>query len=107
VEQGGFDIRYSPSQFDDLDRDLRAAAQGGYAVCQGFLRVEHLKRSGTAARRGVEAASSGQGNLVKLLARFGASERERMAREQAARVQGEVERARRELEQTLETRPCP
>ncbi len=107
VEQGGFDIRYSPSQFDDLDRDLRAAAQGGYAVCQGFLHVEHLKRSGTAARRGVEAASSGQGNLVKLLARFGASERERMAREQAARVQGEVERARRELEQTLETRPCP
>ncbi len=45
---GGFDIRFSPSQFDDLDRDLRLCLQNKVPVYQGHLRVRHLKRTGVA-----------------------------------------------------------
>ncbi|MGE4290978.1 MAG: glycosyltransferase family 2 protein [Desulfovibrio sp.] len=101
VKSGGFDIRYSPSQFDDLDRDLRDAETGGYAVYQGFLRVEHLKRTGAAARRGGSAAGNALGNLVKLRQAHGPRELERLAGHEADRILAEVRRAEKELGEGL------
>ncbi|SKA94648.1 hypothetical protein SAMN02745704_02598 [Paucidesulfovibrio gracilis DSM 16080] len=107
VERGGFDIRYSPSQFDDLDCDLRAVAQGGYTVCQGWLRVEHLKRSGVAARRAKGAAGNGEGNLVKLRSRFSDRDVQRMATELAQRQEDELQRAHADLTDAWESGACP
>ncbi|MDR3362457.1 MAG: CDP-glycerol glycerophosphotransferase family protein, partial [Desulfovibrio sp.] len=41
---GGFDLRFSPSQFDDLERDLRSCGKGRFCLYQGHLRVRHCRR---------------------------------------------------------------
>ncbi|MGE4553922.1 MAG: glycosyltransferase [Desulfovibrionaceae bacterium] len=66
---GGFDIAFSPTQFDDLDHDLRLGRAGGWACYQGHLTVRHLKNTGQAARRGGVAAGNALGNHLKLQAR--------------------------------------
>jgi GT2 family glycosyltransferase len=40
---GGFDLRFSPSQFDDVDHDLRLLAKGMPAVFQGHCTVGHRR----------------------------------------------------------------
>ncbi|EPR37084.1 putative glycosyltransferase [Desulfovibrio sp. X2] len=70
----GFDIRLSPSQFDDLERDLRQAAAGGFSCYQGHLSVRHMKSAGTAARLGGAAEANARGNRVKLEALHPAEE---------------------------------
>ncbi|NJB67950.1 hypothetical protein GGQ74_001623 [Desulfobaculum xiamenense] len=67
VSAGGFDLQFSPSQFDDLDLDLRLGRMGGYAVYQGHLRVAH--EQGTAAAvfsRSGEMPYGPAGNIYKL-----------------------------------------
>ncbi len=66
---GGFDIRFSPSQYDDLDRDLRRARAGGHAVYQGHLRVLHARLSGALLNVSAQATGVSQGNLLKLAAK--------------------------------------
>ncbi|WP_421900699.1 glycosyltransferase [Maridesulfovibrio sp.] len=62
----GFDIRFSPSQFDDLDRDLRLCLQKTVPVYQGHLRVRHLKRTGAAGATNKKAAAIQIGNQSRL-----------------------------------------
>lgn len=64
---GGFDLRFSPTQFDDVDRDLRAAAKGLPCIYQGHLRVEHIKRSGGGSRASAWARANADGNSQKLV----------------------------------------
>ena len=66
---GGFDIRFSPSQYDDLDRDLRRAQSGGHAAYQGHLRVLHARLSGALLHQDRAATGVSQGNLLKLWAK--------------------------------------
>ena len=66
---GDFDIAFSPTQFDDLDHDLRRAKNGSFAVYQGHLAVRHLKNTGEAARKGGLATGSAFGNHFKLTSR--------------------------------------
>lgn len=42
---GGFDLLFSPSQFDDLDLDLRRLRQGSLAAYLGDVRITHLRES--------------------------------------------------------------
>lgn len=63
---GHFDLRFSPSQFDDLERDLRVALNGGQCIYQGFLNVGHIKRSGLMAGISAWQKANIQGNLSKL-----------------------------------------
>ena len=39
---GGFDLRFSPSQFDDVDHDLRAWKENLKVIYNGHLRIEHF-----------------------------------------------------------------
>lgn len=66
LEGGGFDIRLSPSQYDDLERDIRRAAAGRLAWCQGHLAVRHLKSEGGAAKTDRTAEAGARGNRIKL-----------------------------------------
>ncbi len=77
---GGFDLRFSPSQYDDVAHDIRLGLRGLLPVYQGHLAVEHLQLSGraghVAAREapGAEAADNSReaslagalGNMYKL-----------------------------------------
>ncbi len=63
---GGFDIRFSPSQYDDLDHDLRLLLAGKTPVCQGHLAVIHAKATGGASGEGGRHYGSGFANQFKL-----------------------------------------
>jgi len=71
---GGFDIRFSPSQFDDLERDLRLGLGGGHAVYQGHLAVRHKRSSGALAERSPADIGNATANTHKLLTKHGAEE---------------------------------
>ncbi|MYL84162.1 glycosyltransferase [Desulfovibrio aerotolerans] len=77
---GDFDIRFSPSQFDDLERDMRVFLAGQSAVYQGHLVVGHKRRSGGDARRDRLAGGNAHGNLTKLQAKFDAGDLRRLRR---------------------------
>lgn len=67
---GGFDIRFSPSQFDDLERDLRLAFSGGYAAYQGHLCVRHKRLSGGMAERSRADMGNAAANSHKLMSKY-------------------------------------
>ncbi|MHC1752385.1 glycosyltransferase [Humidesulfovibrio sp.] len=65
-EHGGFDIRFSPTQFDDLDRDLRSAEAGRPAVYAGDVAIAHVQHSSLAKAKGPAAMGQIFGNKIKL-----------------------------------------
>lgn len=71
---GGFDIRFSPSQYDDLDHDLRLSLAGKKIVYQGHLAVEHMKVSGRSVAVDPVSAGSAAGNLRKLQSKYSEKE---------------------------------
>jgi hypothetical protein len=46
LASGPFGIQFSPSQFDDLEHDMRIVLDGREVVYQGHLRVKHMKAVG-------------------------------------------------------------
>ncbi|OLN29562.1 Glycosyl transferase, group 2 family protein [Desulfovibrio sp. DV] len=66
---GGFDIRYSPSQYDDVDHDLRLFLAGTPPVYQGHLTVAHRRPAPALAPVRPEQLAGGQANWHKLVAR--------------------------------------
>ncbi len=70
AELGGFDIRFSPTQFDDLDRDLRSAVAGRPATYAGDLAVAHVQHSSLAKAKGPAAMGQVFGNKIKLEGKF-------------------------------------
>jgi hypothetical protein len=63
---GGFDIRFSPSQCDDIERDLRLCLGGGHVVYQGNLAIGHKRRSGQAAERSTAEVGNATANTHKI-----------------------------------------
>lgn len=76
---GGFDIRFSPSQFDDLERDMRAFAAGEVNFYHGALAVRHVQHSSLGQATDSARQSHIHGNKVKLEHLFERKELERMA----------------------------
>ena len=60
---GGFDIHLSPSQYDDLEHDIRVHGAGFYPVYQGHVQVRHMKRSGKASRTAPKAQANANANM--------------------------------------------
>ncbi|MBI4805802.1 MAG: glycosyltransferase [Desulfovibrio sp.] len=77
-ESGEFDIRFSPTQYDDLDHDLRLAALGHTAVYQGNLAVRHARLSGALLNQNAQATANSTANLHKLAAKHPGDVREKM-----------------------------
>lgn len=82
---GGFMLHFTPTQLDDVERDLRLARQGRRPCYQGLLPVRHLKESGRTARRDRAAFGNWLANRYKLLHRFD--------REALLALQGAMEQA--------------
>lgn len=86
-ESGDFDLRYAPTQYDDVDHDFMLAHAGKTAVYQGAVKVMHKRKSGSAASLSRAARGSGAGNVIKLESKFSASD-----------VSGIIERDMKRLE---------
>ncbi len=70
LEQGGFDLRFTPSQYDDVDHDLRLGLRGAFPVYQGHLIVRHAKRSGRASLTDAAELARANANQFKLQRRL-------------------------------------
>lgn len=69
-----FDLRYSPSQYDDLDHDLMLQLDGQQVVYQGGVKVLHKRRSGADVKVSREARGAAAGNIVKLESKYSTEE---------------------------------
>jgi hypothetical protein len=69
-EGGGFDLRFSPSQYDDLDHDLRLCLEGRFPAYQGHLAVRHMKRTGKASWTGRAEYGNAYANMYKLQMKY-------------------------------------
>lgn len=67
---GGFDVRFSPSQYDDLEHDIRHSLRRQWPLYQGHLRVRHMKQSGRGAWRDPVQMMGAWANLFKLQTRY-------------------------------------
>lgn len=78
LTSGDFDLRFSPSQFDDLEHDFRLAFEAKPAIYQGHLAVRHMNR--TAKRTRVHAGERGSAgaNLYKLHQKYSRNDYRRL-----------------------------
>ncbi len=88
---GGFELCFSPSQFDDLERDLRLGLAGEAVVYQGWLAAAHARSAGGAARIPGRAAANARGNMVKLRGMYPDASLERIRAQAQARVAADFE----------------
>jgi len=63
---GPFDIRFTPTQFDDLERDIRSWLAGYPAVYEGRLVVHHVQTSSLARAKTTAQTAHVAGNKLKL-----------------------------------------
>ena len=66
LESGDFAIHLSPSQYDDMEHDLRLCEAGLFPVYQGHLTIRHKKRTGAASRVSMQEEGNALGNKYKM-----------------------------------------
>jgi hypothetical protein len=66
LESGDFAIQLSPSQYDDMEHDLRLCEAGLFAVYQGHLAVHHKKNTGAASLTSAQEHGNALGNKYKM-----------------------------------------
>lgn len=97
LASGEFDIRFSPTQFDDLEHDLRMLEAGGGAAYTGHLTVRHARRTGADAAADTQAGGNAAGNMLKLTYKFGPRQAEAMRRLAVRRVLDDILAKERDL----------
>lgn len=78
---GAFDIRFNPTQFDDLERDIRSWLAGFPAVYDGTIRVAHQQASSLAKAKTSAQVAHILGNKIKLETKFSDADVDRLWRE--------------------------
>lgn len=73
-ELGGFDLQFSPSQFDDAEHDLMLCSKGRHAAYQGHLRILHECNTGSTYDSRKRASYGIEGNFMKLNRKYSAQE---------------------------------
>jgi len=66
LASGDFAIQLSPSQYDDMEHDLRLCEAGLFPVYQGHLTILHKKRTGAASRVSMHEEGNAPGNKYKM-----------------------------------------
>lgn len=67
---GTFDVRFTPTQFDDLDRDIRCFTANRPAVLAGRLAIDHVQRSSLRQASSPAQVAHILGNKIKLEAKY-------------------------------------
>ncbi|MHC1789319.1 glycosyltransferase family 2 protein [Solidesulfovibrio sp.] len=81
---GPFDIRFNPTQFDDLERDIRSFLAGHPCVYDGTVRVAHKQGSSLAKAQTQAQVSQVLGNKIKLEYAVADADADRLWRENLA-----------------------
>ena len=71
---GHFDLRFAPTQYDDVEHDIRHALRGELPVYQGHLRVKHMHSTGQAAWTDPDKLLATWANLFKLQVKYSQAE---------------------------------
>ena len=66
LDNGGFSLYLSPSQYDDMEHDLRLCKARKFPAYSGHLVVRHKKRTGAASRVSRSEEMSALGNKYKM-----------------------------------------
>lgn len=69
-----FDLRFTPSQVDDLERDIQIWKHGGQVLYDGRVEVVHMQDAGRAAPKSEAAWGHVWGNHMKMEAKFSGRE---------------------------------
>jgi GT2 family glycosyltransferase len=67
---GTFDVRFTPTQFDDLDRDIRSFLAGRPCLYTGHLAIDHVQRSSLRQASSPAQVAHILGNKIKLEAKY-------------------------------------
>jgi len=67
---GVFDVRFTPTQFDDLDRDIRSFVAGPPCLYAGHLSIDHVQRSSLRQASSPAQVAHILGNKIKLEAKY-------------------------------------
>ncbi|XXJ19026.1 glycosyltransferase family 2 protein [Desulfovibrio caledoniensis] len=94
---GPFDLRYTPSQFDDLDRDMRANLDGTPALYVGGLAVRHVQHSSLAKSKTARQIGQVMGNKLKLDTKYSDEELIRLGQQNRALLWHDLEQKSRFL----------
>lgn len=87
IEKAGpFDIRFNPTQFDDLERDIRSFLAGHPCVYDGTVRVAHKQGSSLAKAQTQAQVSQVLGNKIKLEYAVSDADADRLWRENLALI---------------------
>ncbi|OEU66227.1 MAG: family 2 glycosyl transferase, partial [Desulfovibrio sp. S3730MH75] len=89
AEIGDFDLRYSPTQYDDVDHDFMLAVAGKMAVYQGSLQVLHKRKTATAASNSSGSRGSGEGNMLKLESKYSKGEVSKIIERDLSRLEND------------------
>ena len=66
LDSGDFAIHLSPTQYDDMEHDLRLCLSDRFPVYQGHLTIRHRKRTGTASHTSSQEEGNALGNKYKM-----------------------------------------
>ncbi len=92
LDNGGFSLFLSPSQYDDLEHDLRSCLKGDFPVYQGHLRILHRKRTGFASHSNTAQEGNALGNKYKMQAMHPRSEILQIMADEERLLQSDLEK---------------
>ncbi|WP_319778695.1 glycosyltransferase [Maridesulfovibrio sp.] len=98
---GPFDVRFNPTQFDDLERDLRAALGGYEHIYAGQLRIGHIQHSSLAKASNVRSMAQVFGNKIKLESKYSEQDLNTLFSRDISRLWKDVEHKWTELAEKL------
>ena len=102
IERAGpFDVRFNPSQFDDLERDLRSSLAGFPTYYHGQVVVRHMQHSSLRQAMGPPQQGHIMGNKIKLEFLFDGNKAEKLRLENFERVKADLLRKCARVEQAL------
>ncbi|WP_319541061.1 glycosyltransferase family 2 protein [uncultured Pseudodesulfovibrio sp.] len=90
LESGDFAIQLSPSQYDDMEHDIRLCEAGLFPVYQGHLAVRHMKRTGMASHGSMQEEGNALGNKYKMQTMHGVGEVCAAARAEQAVLEADI-----------------
>lgn len=103
TEGPDFDLRFSPSQFDDLDHDLQLCLQGKAPVYHGHLCVRHCCKSGRLTLAAPAARGNMSGNVLKLETKYERAEFLRLLEADTLRMETDFRRKAQLLADTKDS----
>ncbi|WP_291327377.1 glycosyltransferase family 2 protein [Desulfovibrio sp. UCD-KL4C] len=102
-EIGNFDIRFTPTQYVDVDHDLMIATAGKTAVYQGNLKVRHKRKSGSAISSSSAARGGGAGNLLKLESKYSGADISKIIKKDIERLEKDFTEKSLKIASVLQT----